>query len=29
MEKNRILHSLGVANKMVEIGTKKGLSPKV
>lgn len=28
MEKNRILHSLGVANKMVEIGTKKGLSPK-
>ena len=28
MDNNRILHSLGVANKMVEIGTKKGLSSK-
>ena len=28
MDSDRILHSLGVANKMVEIGTKKGLSPK-
>lgn len=28
MDNDRILHSLGVANKMVEIGTKKGLSPK-
>ena len=26
MDNDRILHSLGVANKMVEIGTKKGLS---
>ena len=26
MDNNRILHSLGVAKKMVEIGTAKGLN---
>ena len=28
MDENRCLHSLGVAQKMVEIGKNKGLTPK-